>query len=306
MEFSAFEDLDKLAYASVLHALTNGDVEAIVDILQQNGASNPLQLLQFVNSRYDQARSNRSWLHILSEYSSDSHLVIAALLIENKADINARDNSGDTALHYAAARGNTTMLKFICNRADIRLNVANNLGATALHVAIVSNHAECALLLLESGACSTIPLLAAGAPRLSVSALDSTPANLISSRHISASHEWRHPKSLVDLEAAFMQFFSDPAVCAVTRVCCSSAPLLSKKNKNSAFRQAFRRLTNLVGSFSHRNLAIAHIPDMDGMVVDMFQAVEHLAGEKISRVFHPRNAYPLVIFNCRFCTRVDA
>ena len=61
-------------------------------------------------------------------------LEIVKYLLENGADINAKDNYGTTALMKASSNGQLEIVQFLIeNGADI--NIKNNEGKTALDVA---------------------------------------------------------------------------------------------------------------------------------------------------------------------------
>uniref|UniRef100_A0A0E0L797 RING-type E3 ubiquitin transferase n=1 Tax=Oryza punctata TaxID=4537 RepID=A0A0E0L797_ORYPU len=114
---------------------------------------------------------------------------IAALLLENGADVNARNIygqvwrvenlSGRTALHMAAAGGHVKCVRLLVADAagdrDGYVNKAANGGVTALHLAALHGHVECVHLLIDehaSLAAQTLPCVAA--PMASIGA-GSTP-----------------------------------------------------------------------------------------------------------------------------------
>jgi hypothetical protein len=240
-DFEAFHDM---VDTELLQALKRGDIEAIVLKLEAIGASNIFRLFTYVNSRF-RAKLACTPLHILSEFSSDSHMAIADLLIENKADINAQDKSGDTPLHRAGANRNTRMLNLLCVRGGIRLNITNGQGLTALHVAITSSCAEGVSVLLRAGACTTIPI-----PSTSHADALATPSSLIIAKHLIAPLEWEGPKNVVDLEASFIKLFSDPALCAILRV----FPFDESEFRLKQFDCG--RMASLTGSLLHSSRSI--------------------------------------------------
>jgi ankyrin repeat protein len=62
----------------------------------------------------------------------NGHVEIARLLLQNGADVNARNNYGSTLLHYAVSYGHVDTLHLLVeNGAD--LEALNNRGSRALH-----------------------------------------------------------------------------------------------------------------------------------------------------------------------------
>lgn len=67
------------------------------------------------------------------------------------ADINARDEHGQTALMTAARDGHASVVRFLAGRgAD--LNHHAKYGLTALMIAVIRGHAEVVRVLVEAGA----------------------------------------------------------------------------------------------------------------------------------------------------------
>ncbi|KAI9893551.1 MAG: hypothetical protein M1814_006347 [Vezdaea aestivalis] len=83
--------------------------------------------------------------------SIKNHKEIVKLLLENGADIHAKGNYGETALHEAASRGHEAIIKLLLeNGADI--HAKSDYGETALHKATSRGHEAIIKLLLENGA----------------------------------------------------------------------------------------------------------------------------------------------------------
>jgi len=73
------------------------------------------------------------------------------LLLENKAEINAKDNQGSAPLHLAAWFGNTDAVKLLlANNAN--RDIKNVDGNTPLDIAIKENHKNIADLLRQHAA----------------------------------------------------------------------------------------------------------------------------------------------------------
>jgi hypothetical protein len=79
------------------------------------------------------------------------HEEVARLLIENGAGINAKDNRERTALHLAAEKRHEAVARLLIGKeADI--TAKDNRGGTVLHVAVENGDERMARLLIERGA----------------------------------------------------------------------------------------------------------------------------------------------------------
>ncbi|KZV60736.1 ankyrin [Peniophora sp. CONT] len=88
--------------------------------------------------------------------ASKTRIEIGKFLVERGADINARDKANQLPLHRAATTGSTgfiqLLLKPVEGGAKPRLNTADRMGNTPLHLAMECAHAEAAAMLIEAGA----------------------------------------------------------------------------------------------------------------------------------------------------------
>merc|ERR1711862_158678 len=75
---------------------------------------------------------------------------VVKILLDKKADLGAVDESGNTALHYAAAYGRTEMVKYLAGTT--KLDATNSAGQTALALAKKNNMTEAADALKAKGA----------------------------------------------------------------------------------------------------------------------------------------------------------
>jgi 26S proteasome non-ATPase regulatory subunit 10 len=96
--------------------------------------------------------SGNTALHFVA---SKKNLETAKILIENKASTRVRDRRGQYPIHRAAATGSVPMvLLFLRNRSP--LNATDNEGFTPLHHAIAEGHGDTAVALIKEGADFTI------------------------------------------------------------------------------------------------------------------------------------------------------
>jgi ankyrin repeat protein len=84
-------------------------------------------------------------------------------LIQQKADVNAAEADGTTALHWAAYRDDADSVELLI-RAGAKVNAANDLGATPLWNASMNAGAGIAKRLLDAGANPNLALLAGETP----------------------------------------------------------------------------------------------------------------------------------------------
>lgn len=92
-------------------------------------------------------------LILASEKPTQDTCKIAELLIDNGADINARDSTGRVPLHWVAKTGHLDLARILLSGKDKALvNAAQNRGITALHYAAESDHVKSVKLLLSHGA----------------------------------------------------------------------------------------------------------------------------------------------------------
>lgn len=81
----------------------------------------------------------------------NKHTDVAALLLADKADVNARADDGWTPLHYAAFNGDTNMAALLlANHAEV--NARDHTGWTPLHEAAFYGHKDVVELLLDNQA----------------------------------------------------------------------------------------------------------------------------------------------------------
>ena len=72
-------------------------------------------------------------------------------LIENGADINSKDQYGQTALMNAAHRGQVELVRLLIEN-DADLNITAKYNLSALMLSLIAGHSDVARLLIEAGA----------------------------------------------------------------------------------------------------------------------------------------------------------
>jgi ankyrin repeat protein len=87
----------------------------------------------------------------LAEYDADKHWKVIQLLAAHKSDINAKDSSGRTPMHVAAASGKIEVVKWLLGH-QANINARDNNGRTPLYMATAGGHRSVAELLLANKA----------------------------------------------------------------------------------------------------------------------------------------------------------
>jgi 26S proteasome non-ATPase regulatory subunit 10 len=125
-----------------LHIAVSAGHEDVVQELIGGGAD--------VNGKNDKGMT------ALHYAASKSRIDIGRLLISRGADINARDKANQLPLHRAATTGSVGFVRLLIESSTplnkLRLNTADRIGNTPLHLAMDSAHAEAAVLLINAGA----------------------------------------------------------------------------------------------------------------------------------------------------------
>jgi len=77
--------------------------------------------------------------------------LVKHLVSKERADVNAKTNTGATPLHDAAAGGNVAVVEFLISEGT-DVNAKTNTGATPLHSAAVNQKVEAVQFLVSKGA----------------------------------------------------------------------------------------------------------------------------------------------------------
>ncbi|OGM47546.1 proteasome regulatory particle subunit (Nas6) [Aspergillus bombycis] len=97
------------------------------------------------------AKSN-SGQNALHFATSKANLSTVRTLIANKCSARIKDKRGQLALHRAAAIGSSPIIKVLLQDGKSPVNATDMDGLTALHHAISEGHGEAAITLLKAGA----------------------------------------------------------------------------------------------------------------------------------------------------------
>jgi hypothetical protein len=128
-----------LGFCGPIHDATReGDIKKVEALLKEHP-----DLVSSRDEKYGQTP-----LHIAA---FNDHINVAKLLLENKADVNAKANNGSTPLHLAAAKGNKDMVELLLdNKADV--DAKDNDGWSPLHSAVTYGRKDVEDFLREHGA----------------------------------------------------------------------------------------------------------------------------------------------------------
>ena len=87
----------------------------------------------------------------LLQAAEDGDAGLVCELLQQGADVGARDRSGDTPLHWAAWHGHLEVVKYLLSRGDVDANARDRWGNTPLHNAALKGHLEVVKYLLSRG-----------------------------------------------------------------------------------------------------------------------------------------------------------
>lgn len=123
---------------TALHVATGEHMTDIVRVLLEHGADPNLR-----------QAAGASALHIAA--STADGMVLAQMLVDRGADVNAKDKKGRTPLIAAASTGQLDIVQLLLDKGA-EVNAQSKDGATALHAAVLFGHKEIVATLLAVGA----------------------------------------------------------------------------------------------------------------------------------------------------------
>jgi ankyrin repeat protein len=142
---------------------------AVTDVRAAALANQPERAEQLLKEKPEALRrtaaSKRTALHLAAQWGSDRTL---AVLLRHGAEVDARDQAGATALHYAAWRGRLTTARLLLERkANVRAVITES-NLQPVHLAAQAADQRMTDLLLKHGADLNAPVEAGSASLLHV------------------------------------------------------------------------------------------------------------------------------------------
>ena len=128
----------RMNYTPLHYACENGSPECVKLIV--DSVSDPTKKSELINAK---TKSKSTPLIIAANKGFRS----CCLQLEG-ADLDIKDNTGSTALHYAALKGYLSIVQWLLEQ-DARVDIANNNHQTALYSSACGPNEDCLRLLLE-------------------------------------------------------------------------------------------------------------------------------------------------------------
>ena len=128
---------DMIGYSPLHYAILNNQIDAAKIMLEKE-----------VNVDINETMGGFTPLHISAECG---HLELVNFLLQNRAEVNARNDRDWTPLHAAAFNGHLEVVKLLLTKgANVNARVIN--GCTPLQYAVENGHEMIAIILLKHGA----------------------------------------------------------------------------------------------------------------------------------------------------------
>lgn len=148
---------------------TNKRGDGALHIVVRLGDHNALKLLVDHGADVNLSNSLGDTPAILATRHGDKESL--CILIDAGADLPHCNKEGETCLHTASNLGDSNLVSFLCSQPNINIDQQDLDGNSALHIACIQGHLECAKTLVESGATLDLPNSVCATPlHLSLSA----------------------------------------------------------------------------------------------------------------------------------------
>ena len=136
------EALSEQEVVDVVNAVAKGEAKKVEAMLKKNP--------KLVHARFAGGGPYDGW-PLLTIASRDGRKPLVELLLKSGAKVDDKNNSGETALHYAAAKGHKAVAEVLLkNKADV--NARSEIGATPLALAQGAGKQDVVALLKKHGA----------------------------------------------------------------------------------------------------------------------------------------------------------
>ncbi len=133
--------------ASAAYFLSNGE-DALLEAARKNDLGKVKYLVE--NGANVNAKDNDGWTPLHWAASKNNLDMVKYLVETGKADVNAKTSYGTTPLYWAAEKNNLDMVKYLVeNGANV--NAKASYGTTPLHKATLNNNLEMVKYLVETG-----------------------------------------------------------------------------------------------------------------------------------------------------------
>ena len=127
---------------AIVNAVGKGEAKQVEAMLKQNPT--------LVHAKFEGGGPYGGW-PLLMIASRDGRKPLVELLLKSGAKVDDKNNSSETALHYAAANGHKAVVEVLLkNKADV--NVRNDAEATPLALAQAAGKKDVVALLKKHGA----------------------------------------------------------------------------------------------------------------------------------------------------------
>jgi ankyrin repeat protein len=142
------DDKNNAGWSSLIYASKEGKIDA-VSLLLASGANihdkDNIGRSVLLHAALQSQSGSDQLIYLLNNIGKNirypSNAAVLSLLLENGADINDKDNDGNTAL-MCAARGNNCLSIPVLLNHGAQINNVNKDGNTALHLAVIQKHTD--------------------------------------------------------------------------------------------------------------------------------------------------------------------
>lgn len=121
-----------MAESSILNAVLHNEIDKVREIVEQDPTT--------INTRGSD--------NLLHQAAYKGYKEICELLIKSGLDVNSIDENHATPLHYASCAGQTSICEFLIDECKANIEAKNNRGETAFFYAVLENRIDSAKLFI--------------------------------------------------------------------------------------------------------------------------------------------------------------